>query len=308
MVIRNVDVAKDKLLDVSYRSFSHMAAFYGRFMEPHRHEGYFQLHYIDYGYINLNLDDAVNLTPKVPLIILTPPLAPHSYFSTNETTGHVLTVRDSLINPIIEKLYHTNPNIILNKAVFWSFAENSNIKKNLERFFRIIQSSVENIESDQDLVLGHITQALFAYLLSQKDFQDNLDLNPRSNGDLTVFKQFINLIEENYFKQLSIPEYAQLLSITESRLKDICRRFSSLSPKRMIFERILLESKRWLVYSDKSINQIALQLGFADPSYFARFFIRYVGQTPSQWRKNSKNMKHLYQDIHHISPVTQEHK
>ena len=308
MAIRNIDVAKDnltfgKLNDVSYRSFSHMASFYGRFMEPHRHEGYFQLHYIDYGYINLNLDDSVNLTPKVPLLVLTPPSAPHSFFSTNETTGHVLTVRESLIIPIIEKLYHSNPNIILNKAVFLSFSENSEIKKNLDRFFSIIQSSIENVDTDQDLVLGHITQAMFSYILCKQEFKDSLNTTPTVSGDLTIFQNFVKLIEDNYYKQLSIPDYAKLLSVTESKLKDMCRRFSSLPPKRMIFERILLEAKRRLVYSDKSINQIANDLGFADPSYFARFFVRSVGQTPSQWRKRSKNVHNLYQDIHHMSSV-----
>ena len=308
MAIRNIDVTKDnltfgKLNDVSYRSFSHMASFYGRFMEPHRHEGYFQLHYIDYGYINLNLDDSVNLTPKVPLLILTPPSAPHSFFSTNETTGHVLTVRESLIIPIIEKLYHSNPNIILNKAVFLSFSENSEIKKNLDRFCRIIQSSIENVDTDQDLVLGHIIQAMFSYILCKQEFKDSLNTTPTVSGDLTIFQNFVKLIEDNYYKQLSIPDYAKLLSVTESKLKDMCRRFSSLPPKRMIFERILLEAKRRLVYSDKSINQIANDLGFADPSYFARFFVRSVGQTPSQWRKRSKNVHNLYQDIHHMSSV-----
>ncbi|MCK0534080.1 MULTISPECIES: 4-hydroxyphenylacetate catabolism regulatory protein HpaA [unclassified Anaerobiospirillum] len=308
MAIRNIDVAKDnltfgKLNDVSYRSFSHMASFYGRFMEPHRHEGYFQLHYIDFGYINLNLDDSVNLTPKVPLLILTPPSAPHSFFTTNETTGHVLTVRESLITPIIEKLYHSNPNIILNKAVFLSFAENSEIKKNIDRFFRIIQSSIENVDTDQDLVLSHLVQSLFSYILCKREFKDSLTVAPMVNGDLTIFQNFIKLIEANYHKQLSVPDYARLLSITDSKLKDMCRRFSSLPPKRMIFERVLLEAKRRLVYSDRSINQIASDLGFTDPSYFARFFVRCVGQTPSQWRKRSKNMQHIYQDIHHITTV-----
>lgn len=305
--MRNIDVAKDNLTvgtldDISYQSFSHMASFYGRFMEPHRHEGYYQIHYIDHGYINLNLDATLNIAPKVPLLILTPPSCPHSFFSTNETTGHVITVRESVINPVIENLSTTNLHLVNLKATCLSFPENSEVKANLDHFVQIIKCTADKKKKCPDIMLGHVVQAMFSYILTHDLFKEEFTGKNTASGDLALFKNYVKQIEANYTKQLTVSDYAKLLAVTESRLKDICRRFSSLSPKRMIFERVSLEAKRRLVYSDTPITKIASDLGFDDPSYFARFFVRCVGQSPTQWRKRSHNIRQIYTDLKEKSP------
>jgi AraC family 4-hydroxyphenylacetate 3-monooxygenase operon regulatory protein len=78
-----------------------------------------------------------------------------------------------------------------------------------------------------------------------------------------------------------VPEYASELHLTESRLTDICRRFANRPPKRLIFDRQLREARRLLLFSDSAVSEIAWQLGFKDPAYFARFFNRLVGCSPS---------------------------
>ena len=74
------------------------------------------------------------------------------------------------------------------------------------------------------------------------------------------------------------------LHLTESRLTDICRRFANRPPKRLIFDRQLREARRLLLFSDSTVSEIAWQLGFKDPAYFARFFSRQVGCSPSSYR------------------------
>lgn len=66
-------------------------------------------------------------------------------------------------------------------------------------------------------------------------------------------------------------------------MTDICRRFANRSPKRLIFDRQLREAKRLLLFSDSAVNEIAWQLGFKDPAYFARFLAA-VGCSPSSYR------------------------
>ncbi|MEL3755532.1 helix-turn-helix domain-containing protein, partial [Escherichia coli] len=83
---------------------------------------------------------------------------------------------------------------------------------------------------------------------------------------------------------LLIRTFPNELHITESRLTDICRRFANRPPKRLIFDRQLREAKRLLLFSDNAVNNIAWQLGFKDPAYFARFFNRLVGCSPSAYR------------------------
>jgi AraC-like DNA-binding protein len=57
------------------------------------------------------------------------------------------------------------------------------------------------------------------------------------------------------------------------------------TPLEIINERITLEAKRVLAYSDKSVAETCFDLGFEDPSYFVKFFKRYAGVLPSDFRK-----------------------
>lgn len=68
--------------------------------------------------------------------------------------------------------------------------------------------------------------------------------------------------------------------MTESRLNDLCRRFANRPPKRLIFDRLLREAKRMLLFSACTVHETAYSLGFKDPAYFARFFNRLEGCSP----------------------------
>lgn len=59
------------------------------------------------------------------------------------------------------------------------------------------------------------------------------------------------------------------------------------APKDICHSRLLLEGKRLLTYTLKSIAEISHALGFSEPSYFNRFFKRNTGLTPRQFRAQS---------------------
>ncbi len=83
-----------------YQSFARMAAFFGRHMLPHRHEQYFQMHFLNSGQIELQLDDH-RYSVEAPLFVLTPPSVPHAFITESDADGHVLTVRENLIWPLL---------------------------------------------------------------------------------------------------------------------------------------------------------------------------------------------------------------
>ncbi len=71
-------------------------------------------------------------------------------------------------------------------------------------------------------------------------------------------------IESHFHQHWTVPDYANELHITESRLTvDICRRFANRPPKRLIFDRQLREAKRLLLFFDNAVNNIAWQLAFS---------------------------------------------
>ena len=52
----------------------------------------------------------------------------------------------------------------------------------------------------------------------------------------------------------------------------------------MIEERLLLEAKRMLLYSNMTVAEAAFYLGFNDPAYFSRFFAHATGSSPRAYR------------------------
>lgn len=91
---------------------------------------------------------------------------------------------------------------------------------------------------------------------------------------------------ENRFRELTFPaDYANLLEVTVNHLNDVVRDQTGQTAGEIIRERRLLDAKRQLLHSELSVSEIAYHLSFADPSYFSRFFKRYVGQSPADFRE-----------------------
>jgi AraC family transcriptional regulator, transcriptional activator of pobA len=101
-------------------------------------------------------------------------------------------------------------------------------------------------------------------------------------ADLT--NRFLCLVGGNYKSLTSVSDYATRLGVTSNHLNETVRRTMHKTAGQVIRERMLLEAKRLLLHSDLSVSEIAYQLSFEDPSYFARFFRKHTGKPPAEFR------------------------
>ena len=105
----------------------------------------------------------------------------------------------------------------------------------------------------------------------------------------TLLKNFQKLIEK-HFATLKLPrDYAELMYITPNHLNALCNDLLGISAGELIRNRILLEAKRLLINLDLTIAEISYQLNFNDNSYFTKFFKKYAGITPEEFRKTTLN-------------------
>lgn len=103
-----------------------------------------------------------------------------------------------------------------------------------------------------------------------------------------VLRNFQQLINKHY-RTVKLPkEYAELLYITPNHLNALCQDLLGKTAGELIRERVLLEAKRMLTNADLTVTQIAYELNFQDNSYFNRFFKKYAGVTPDDFRKSLK--------------------
>jgi AraC family transcriptional activator of pobA len=92
------------------------------------------------------------------------------------------------------------------------------------------------------------------------------------------------LVEEHFRKERLIAFYADKLAITPDRLNDHVKRATGVTAGHLIRQRVLTEAKRQLVFTGQPIHEVSYDLGFADPSHFARFFRKQTGTTPQEFR------------------------
>ncbi len=92
------------------------------------------------------------------------------------------------------------------------------------------------------------------------------------------------LIEENFPKDHQLAFYAGKLGMTVERLNDRIKRATGVTAGHLIRQRVLTEAKYELVFTGLAIHEIAGNLGFSDPSHFARFFRKQTGSAPHEFR------------------------
>lgn len=272
--------------EVHYEALGKLQDFFGVNMPAHRHDGFFQIHFVTKGSIRVFLDD-VKYVYKAPVCFLTPPSVAHSFITDPICEGHVLTVQQNLVWPLLQvdlKVQNIVPLCISKDSLKPNNFENL---EQLEHYFCNIEKEFQSNKVNRITALKSLVSLIFIQLVRLGDVT-----SPRMNncsGDLTLFRSFNELIENHFLEHLPLSKYAQELAITEMRLNDVCRRVADISSKKLIFDRQMQEAKRLLIFSDASINSVCYQLGFKDPAYFSRFFTRHAGVRPSDYRNQHLN-------------------
>jgi AraC family transcriptional activator of pobA len=96
------------------------------------------------------------------------------------------------------------------------------------------------------------------------------------------------LVSTHYRQHKPAAFYAGLLGISVTHLNRITRSGAGKSFQQLLTDRLITEARRNLVFSLLSVQQIAFELGYADPAYFSRTFLRATGETPGAFRKRER--------------------
>lgn len=144
----------------------------------------------------------------------------------------------------------------------------------------IIDELSQNSTAQYDMLQSYLKQFIIHAVRIKKEHHVIKD-----DSESRLFKDFSLLVEQN-FKQLhSITDYANRLGISPKSLSKHFQKLGTTTPSIFLKNRIILEAKRELFYTNKTVKEIAFDLGFNDPAYFTRFFTKATKKSPLQFKK-----------------------
>ena len=106
-----------------------------------------------------------------------------------------------------------------------------------------------------------------------------------------LMRKFNLLVEGHFRSEHTVAYYAQRLNKSPKTLSNLFALYNAKSPSQIIQERILIEARRLLLYSDKSAKEITYELGFDDATYFSAYFKKHMNQSPLEFRNESLKTK-----------------
>ncbi|RYY23415.1 MAG: helix-turn-helix domain-containing protein [Chitinophagaceae bacterium] len=141
----------------------------------------------------------------------------------------------------------------------------------------------------KDLFQGEMLRTLLKHLIikvTRMAKQQNPHYRQFPHEKLDIVRHFALLLEGNFKQEHGVKFYADQLNRSPKTLSNLFGLLQHPSPSRLIQNRIVLEAKRYLLYTEKSSKEIANELGFDSAAHFSRFFKAYVGRNVSDFRKN----------------------
>ncbi|MBN9216457.1 MAG: helix-turn-helix domain-containing protein [Mesorhizobium sp.] len=109
--------------------------------------------------------------------------------------------------------------------------------------------------------------------------------NPAGSSDASLALGLRRLVDRHFRDNWPVDRYVQALATTPHLLDKAAHGVLGSGVKRVVGERRLLEAKRLLLFTVRTVEDIAYEIGFDDPAYFSRFFRERTGEAPAAWRR-----------------------
>lgn len=197
------------------------------------------------------------------------------FFNPNGIEGYYMAIDKDYFNRIIFQQLKNNVLKSIPPLLYAISKENNVVFKHLIELIKkewLTKKRTDVLEKYLTLWLIHL--------------QDSKILNDTISSTDTRLFQLLELIETNYVNYRSNIFYADKIALSTKRMNEILFLNTGYTLTQHIQQRLILEAKRLISYSNENIQTISNILGFTEVNYFNRFFKKHTGQTPLDFRNN----------------------
>lgn len=252
-------------------------------IRQHRHDRFFQLLYIHAGSGDAILGEQRHaIGPQS--VVTVPPRLSHGFRFSQDIEGFVITALVSHLKAITGERaslgeWLSVPHVAVLDPVS---ADGAYVAQTL---LRLGAEFSGRRSGRHELLDAYLTSAL--QLTARLAFQDDRQGGAIDRNEHRM-EMLDGLIRQNLRLQKSAAFYAERLGLSPTHLNRIVRTMTGHGTHEFIARKMIEEAKRELVFTLASVQEIGYRLGFSDPAYFSRFFLKQTGVTPRTWRLSER--------------------
>jgi len=244
-------------------------------IRPHRHADFVQLLLVHTGQARITFD-GVEQALEGPLAVIVPAGVVHGFRFAADVVGHVVTLGADFVARA------AGPADPLHRAL----AQGQAAVLDAPAARRVAWLAAEMHALQADHTTGAPLLLSLAETLARCVAQAAPAAGPLPDTRLDRFRQ---LVEVHFRSHRDLAFYASALGTTPRTLSRITAARLGCSPMDVVHRRLAREAHRLLRYTNATAAQVSAELGFEDPSYFSRFYLRLTGRRPAQDRAGSKD-------------------
>jgi AraC family transcriptional activator of pobA len=219
---------------------------------------------------------------QAPALLVAPAGVVHGFAFSPQTQGYVVTLADTLLRDLSrdEKAFKR----LFQAPACASLADDpSHTRELADTVPKLHRELVWTAPASGAAASARLTTLLVSAVRAMQE-PPNIS-SAATNARAALVARFREQVESHLRMGLSIAQYAKALSVTSARLRAACLEVAGKTPARVLEDRLLLEAKRNLTYTNMTVAEIAYYLGFGDPAYFSRFFSKHAGESAAAFRK-----------------------
>jgi AraC family transcriptional activator of pobA len=241
-------------------------------IQPHRHDTFDQLVIVRSGRLTARIEgEAIAL--EGPVAVLIPASTVHGFTLTDGVDGHIITFSADL-RAMLRQTCPGDAGLVDGAgAIALPAGRSAALAPLIDLLARECSGHEPGWTAAAGWLVGLILQQV-----------GRIRSRPAEPGPSDRRERFRDLVDRHYREHRPVRFYAEAMGMTERSLSRLCQAAFQCSPTRYIHRRLLLEARRQLLFSGSTIAAIGEALGFADASYFNRFYRRMTGQAPSAGR------------------------
>lgn len=246
----------------------------------HSHQ-YNEIYFLQAGKCNVYIDN-LQYTIEDGSVFFIPAYKEHTFIYpyTQDVKRTVLYISTEQLNWYFDGNFNEEINsLFVNRHMKLSRKSFSN----LSGMFEKLQFEKYNLDD----MSGFLTKAYFfeiiIYLIRCQRYASNI--NQKTNLSNITIGEIARYIDDNYNKQLTLPETASQFGLSESALTKKIKAFTNMTFKEYITKTRIEAAKSMLISSEKNITEIAYECGYNNSNFFGDVFKKAVGMSPSSYRK-----------------------